>query len=198
MPFVVIAAILCGWVYLVVRRKRERAGNAPLRNAIEARVSFRTRLDRASVLGSGGFGGTRGVWIPLRGPKRLVVGTDAFMVSAPQALRDIVFTGYESSVALSQAPSRVADRDWIVITGRAGGRLVQLAITRDNLPEVWQALAGTGVTLLPTAGELEQPGKFAYGLGRVTGWRRVAVSLVLVALLIFGPALVLFIAHHLP
>jgi hypothetical protein len=199
MGFVVIAAILCGSVYLAVRRARERAGNAPLRNAIEARVSFRTRLDRASILGTGGFRGTRGVWVPLRGPKRLVVGTDAFMVCAPQALREIVFIGYESSIALSQAPSRVANRDWIIITtGQAGGRQIRLAITRDNLQEIWQALAGTGATLVPAAGELEQPGMFAYGLGRVTGWRRVAVSLVFVALLIFGPALVLFVARHLP
>jgi hypothetical protein len=85
------------------------------------------------------------MWISLRGPKRLVVGTDAFMVSAPQALRDYVFTGRESSIALSQAPSRLVNRDWIVITGQDRGRQVQLAITRDDLPELWQALARTGV-----------------------------------------------------
>ncbi len=74
----------------------------------------------------------------------MIVGTDAFMMSAPQALREFVFIGRESSIAFSQAPSRLVDRDWIVITGQAGGREIQLAITRDNLLEVWQALAGTG------------------------------------------------------
>jgi hypothetical protein len=44
-------------------------------------------------------------------------------------------------------PSRLVGRDWIVITGEAGGRQVQLAITRDNLLDVWQALAGTGAAL---------------------------------------------------
>lgn len=197
MEFVFAAAILSGFVYLSVRRNRERAGNAPVRNEIEARVSYRTRLDRASVLSTGGFGGTRGVWIPLRGPKHLVVGADSFMVSAPQALREIVFTGYETSIAISQAPTGVADRDWIVITGQAGGRPVRLAIARDDLPEIWNALASTGVTQLPMAAELQHPG-MAYGLGRVTGWRRVALAFMVVVFLIFGPALVLFIAHHLP
>lgn len=195
MEFVVTAAVLCVIAYLFVRRNRERAGGAPLRaggaplrNEIEARVSFRSPLYRASVLGTGGFGGTRGMWIPLRGPKRLIVGTDAFTVSAPQALREYVFTGRQSSIALSQAPSLLVNRDWIVITTQASGRQVRLAITRDNLPEVWQALAGTGVTLAPAAGELEQ---------RATGRRRVAVMFVLVVLFSFIPALVTFIAHHL-
>ena len=114
------------------------------------------------------------------------------MVSAPQALSEYVFMGRESSIALNQAPSRLGNRDWIVITGQAGGRQVRLAITRDNLPEVWQALAGTGVTLVTAAVELEQPGKLA-SLAGATGWRRV-VFLVLFA---FIPALVIFIAHHL-
>jgi hypothetical protein len=197
MEFVVTAAIPCVIVYLFVRRNRERDGNAPLRNEIEARVSFRTPLYGASVLGTGGFGGTRGMWIPLRGPKRLTVGTDAFMVSAPQSLREYVFTGCESSIALSQAPSRIVNRDWIVITRQAGDRQVRLAITRDNLPEVWQALAGTGVTLAPAAGELERVGKFASALGRVTGWRRVALGFGFVVIFPFIPALVVFIARHL-
>jgi hypothetical protein len=148
MGFVVLAAIVCGWVYLVIGRNRERAINAPLRGKIEGRVCFETTLDRVSKLGTGGLGGTRGAWIPVRGPKRLIVGTDAFMVSAPQALREFVFAGCESSIALTQMPSRLDDRDWIVITGQAGGRQVQLAITRDNLLDVWQALAGTGATLV--------------------------------------------------
>jgi hypothetical protein len=163
-------------------------------------VSFRTPLYRASVLGTGGFGGTRGMWIPLRGSKRLIVGTDAFMVSAGSPwvpLREYVFTGRESSIALSQAPSLLINRDWIVITRQAGGRQVRLAITRGNLPEVWQALAGTGVTLGSAAGELEQRGTFASALGRVTGWRRIAVLFVFAVLFAFIPALVTFIAHHL-
>ena len=84
LPQVLIPLLVIGGiVYLFTRWNRERAGNAPLRGEIEAQVCFETTLDRASILGTGGFGGTRGVWIPLRGPKRLIVGTDAFMVSAP-------------------------------------------------------------------------------------------------------------------
>ncbi len=89
--------------------------------------------------------GTRGLWIRLRGPKWLIVGTDAFMVSAPQALSEFVFRGSESSIAFGQA---VNPDDCIMITGQAGGRQVQLAITGGNLPDIWQALAGTGAAFV--------------------------------------------------
>jgi hypothetical protein len=145
MEFAFAAAVLCVIVVAYVRGNREPPSNGPLRTEIQARVCYETSLSRVRVLGTGGFGGTRGMWISLRGPKRLTVGTDAFMVSAAQALRDYVFSGRESSIALSQAPSRLVNRDWIVITGQNGGRQVHLAITRDNLPELWQALARTGV-----------------------------------------------------
>ncbi len=144
LPLLTPLVIIGGFMYLLMRRNRERSGNAPLRAEIEAHVCFESILYRASVLGKGGFGGTRGYWIALRGPKRLIVGNDAFMISAPQALRQFVFTGRESSIAFTQVPSRLVVRDWIVITGQAGGRQVQLAITQDNLMDAWQALAATG------------------------------------------------------
>lgn len=195
--FVVILAIPCVIVYLLARQHRERDGNAPLPIGIGERVSFRAPLHRAGVLGTGGVGGTRGMWIPLRGPKRLTVGTDAFMVSAPMAGRQFLFRGRDSSIALSQAPSRIVTRDWIVVTRQDGDRQLRLAITRDNLPEVWQALAGTGVTLTPAMGELEQAGYLASALGRVTGWRRVALGFGFVVIFACIPALVDFIARHL-
>jgi hypothetical protein len=214
--FVAILVIPGGILYLIVRRNRERDGNAPQRNEIDAQASFRVSLRRASVLGTGGLGGTRGIWIPLRGPKRLTVGTDGFVVSAPQALREFAFTGRYSSIAVSRVPSQLVSRDWIVITPRDGGR--RLAIMSDNLPEIWQALAGTGATpdeLEPagtgatpderepagigaTPDELEPAGNVASGLARITGWRRAALGLGCVVVLAFLPALVDLIAHHLP
>ena len=80
-----------------------------------------------------------------QGPKRLIVGTDAFMICAPQALREFVFRGHESSIAFGQA---VNPDDCLMITGQAGGRHVQLAITGNNLQGIWQALAGTGAALV--------------------------------------------------
>jgi hypothetical protein len=149
-PLLISLLIIGGWMYMFARRNRERTANAPLRAQIEAQVRFETSLYRASKLGTGGFGGTRGQWFPLRGPKRLVVGPDAFMVSAPQALREFVFTGRESSITWTRSPSRRVHRDWIVITGPADdGGQVKIAITQDNLPDIWQALAGTGAALLP-------------------------------------------------
>lgn len=146
LPEVLIPLVIIGGlVHMFMRQNRERAGNAPLRDEIAARVCFETTLDRASFLGTGGFGGTRGVWIRLRGPKRLIVGTDAFMVSSPQALSEFVFRGSESSIAFGQAWN---PDDCIMITGQAGGRQVQLAITGGNLPDIWQALAGTGAAFV--------------------------------------------------
>jgi hypothetical protein len=147
LPLLGVLAIIAGWVYMFRRQDRERARNAPLRAEIEAQVCFETTLYRASKLGTGGFRGTPGQWIPLRGPKRLTVGTGAFMISAPQALCEFVFAGRESSIAVTRAPSRLAERDWIVITGPAHGGQVQIAITQDNLPDIWRALAGTGAAL---------------------------------------------------
>jgi hypothetical protein len=147
-PLLIISCI----VYLFVRRSRERARNAPLRAGIEAQVCFEATLDRASVLGTGGFGGTRGVWIRLQGPKRLVVGTEAFMISAPQALREFIFVGTESSIAFGRA---VNPDDCIMITGEAGGRQIQLAITGKNLQGIWRALAATGVAVMLRVTNLE-------------------------------------------
>lgn len=190
--------IVGGFVSLFVRRNRERARNAPLRAGIEAQVRFKTRLHRVKFLGTGGWsGGTRGYWLTANGPAWLAVGTDAFMISLPQALHEYVFRGRETSMMVTQAPSGWDVRDWIVITGQIDGRQRHFAITRDNLPEVWQALAGTGVTVVPAPGEFEPLGKFAPPWARATGWRRVAVAFLTVVLFAFAPALVIFIAHHL-
>jgi hypothetical protein len=67
------------------------------------------------------------------------------MISAPQAFREFVFRGPESSIAFGQA---VHPDDCIMITGQAAGRQVQLAITGNNLQGIWQALAATGAALM--------------------------------------------------
>ncbi len=142
-------AVIALVAYSFIRQSRERTINAPLRGEIEARVCFETSLDHARKLGTGGFEGTRGMWIAKRRPNRLVVGTDAFMVCSPFG-RGYVFRGCESSIALSQEPSFIVNRDWIVITGQTGARQVRLAVTKkDSLPEIWQALAGAGAAPEP-------------------------------------------------
>jgi len=138
LPLLWALAIVAVIVYAFIRESRDRARNAPLRFDIEMRVCFSTALDHAMILGTGGF------WIALKGPKRLVVGTEAFMVVSSMGAA-YAFRGCESSITFSQAPSRVVNRDWIVITGQNGARQVQLAVTKKGrLPEIWQALAGTG------------------------------------------------------
>jgi hypothetical protein len=143
-PLVIIGVA----AYLLARRNRERTVNAPLRREIEARVLFQTPLARVSKLGTGRFDGTAGYWIQLRGPKRLVVGPDAFIISASQALREFVFTGPGSSIELARLRFGLSVRDCIIVTGNTGNGNVQLAIAQNNLPEIWHALAATGATIL--------------------------------------------------
>ena len=71
------------------------------------------------------------------------------MISVPQALREFVFSGRESSISLTQMRFGPVGRDWIVIRDLADGSQVQLAVTAPvNLMDAWQALAGTGAALM--------------------------------------------------
>ncbi len=72
-------------------------------------------------------------------------------------------------------------RDWIVITGEVGDRLVQLAISHDDLADVWQAVAETGAAVASTevpAGHLNRPPGRPVRSGRYS-LQRLAVPLVL-------------------
>jgi hypothetical protein len=154
---------------------------ASLRREVEAQVCFATALGRASVLRMSGITGTGSRWYPVRGPIQLTVGTSAFLVFAPQAVRQFAFRGSECSIAISQAPSRSFRSDWIVITGLSGGRPLQLAIAPGNLPEVWQALAAAGAAQLAGDASPSQLARLArprrYSLRRLAA----AVTILLVA-----------------
>jgi hypothetical protein len=108
---------------LIMRRNRERFTNAPLRDEIQARVCLSTPLDHVSILGTGGFGGTRGQWIRVKGPKRLETGADAFMISLPS--REFVFTGRlelnqfnESAPECEAAAPPDIGQGWVVVLVR--------------------------------------------------------------------------------
>jgi hypothetical protein len=139
------AGIAFGLLWLGTRiwLSRQRARNGQQRSEIETQPRYKTTLRHARLLMKNGLGGTR--WADLQGPRRLIVGTDAFIFSAPNALKEHVFNGSECSIAHSQQPSGFVHREWIVITGQADGRQIQLAISDDNLPEIWQALTEAGV-----------------------------------------------------
>ncbi len=137
--FLVLAVIVCVAAGLLIRRNRERARNAPLRSEINTQVRFETTLGLRHT-----FILRDGYWQTERGQGRLTVGTDAFIISAPQALREYAFSGCQTSITRTQMQFGPAGRDCIVITGPAGGRQIQLAIMPDNLPGTWNALAATG------------------------------------------------------
>jgi hypothetical protein len=139
------ASIALGVVWASTRiwLSRQRARNAERRSEIEAHACYEAALRHARLFMTGGLGGNR--WADVQGPRRLIVGADAFIFSAPNALREFVFSGPGCSIAHCQASSGFVDRDWIVITGQANSRQIQLAISDDNLPEIWQALTSAGV-----------------------------------------------------
>lgn len=134
-------------MFVLARRNRERARNALLRSEIEELARFETPLDRVMFLGTGDFRGEiRDWWISRKG--RLIVGSGAFVISVPWSVRDDVFTGSDSVIEFRHVPYRAAGRDLIIVTGQRGTRQVQVAIRRKGaLPEIWQALAGTGARI---------------------------------------------------
>ncbi len=145
-----IACILISLGLRVVLR-RQRPRTAALRNEIGAEVRFETNLGAVRVYKTNGnLWGAGRSWFSLRGPARLIVGADAFAIFAPKSFSEYAFRGRECSIFLSQAPSsQFRKRDWIVISGLGitppgtGGQ-AQLAISNDNLWEIWRALAAAG------------------------------------------------------
>jgi hypothetical protein len=125
---------------------RQRAKVAGLRSEIDAQVHLATTLKAARVyLITSSVRRDGHAWFSLRGPRRLIVGADACAFEAPSSLREYVCRGSDCSIAFSQAPSSAfVTRDWIIITGLATGRKVQLAISNDNLMDIFQALAAAG------------------------------------------------------
>ena len=123
-------------LFLFMRQNRERTANAPLRGEIQVGV-FRRRdliMPACSARADLGVPAARGS--ALRGPKRLIVGADAFMISCPRPSANMYLPDASHPSRFSQAPSRIVQRDWIIITGQVGGRQVQLAITKKaGLPK---------------------------------------------------------------
>jgi len=139
-----IAGVLL-WVGTRLWLNRQHARNSGLRAEIEAQMRFAATIDYARYNRVSTFGRNGRAWVSLGGG-RLIVGTGFFIFEAPNAFKEYVFRGSECSIAFSQEPSSVfVRRNWIVITGLARGRKVQLAISSDNLIDIWQALTGTGV-----------------------------------------------------
>ncbi len=151
----VVASVGIAWALISVGMRvvlhRQRANTASLRSEIAAEIRFEATLDAARwCKPNGNLWGSDRWWFPLRGPTQLIVGADAFVVSAPKEFSEFAFRGCECSISLSQAPSsRFRRRDWIIISGRGitplgSGRQAQLAISRANLWEIWRALAAAG------------------------------------------------------
>ncbi len=154
------ALLVCGVVGLtiiygriVLRRRRE----APLRREIRAQsITFRTELGHVKTMTS------RGWWTGPYGLIELIVRTDGFEVSSaipPVRVAlglEYYFRACDTTIEVSQLPSGVYKRDWIVIKGQQLDKEVQLAIAqKSSLHEAWNALARAGaVPIGPPPGDL--------------------------------------------
>jgi hypothetical protein len=147
-PAVVVSLLISAGMRAYLSRQRGRI--AALTSKTEAEPRFETTLNAARVAKPSTFAPDGRAWFSLRAPVQLMVGADAFIVSAPKAFQVYAFRGCECSISLSQAPSSpFAQRDWIVIMGLCKGpvgssRQARLAIAHDNIWEIWRALAATG------------------------------------------------------
>jgi hypothetical protein len=145
-----VAGILL-WAGMRLWLHRQRTRTAGLRSEVAAGVRFEVILDATRwYKTNGSLWGADRSWFSL-GPAQLMVGADAFVISAPKAFSEFAFKGCDCSISLSQSPSSpFRQRDWIVISGTGitplgSGRQAQLAISHDNLWDIWRALVAAGV-----------------------------------------------------
>jgi hypothetical protein len=122
-------------------RRRRTAGLG--REVEQQGISFRIRLDRVKVWGSG--------WTDLKGGMALIVRTDTFEVSCPTPLFRVIFAmeyhfrAAETTIEVSGSPSFIRKQAWIVVTGQHGGKRTELAIASEmHLYDAWVALARVG------------------------------------------------------
>ena len=142
--------VAAGFVFIYGRIWFRRHREAPLRREVRTRnVTFGTVLDRVKVSDSGGWP----KWVEVSAPMGLFVRGDAIEVSSSVApLRVVMGLEYylpaaETSIEMSRSPSRIRRKDWIVLTGRQGGKDIQVAITTTNhhaLLQAWNALFTAG------------------------------------------------------
>ena len=152
MQYVLLAAVAtsfavgCGVVWL--RRRRE----APLRLQIRSQeVTFRMTLSEVKVEQPGVWPR----WLALNSFMALFVRGDGIEISSTippvrvVAGMEYYFKANETFIGVSQAPSMVSKKNWIIVTGRHDGKEIKLAITNGiegQLYDTWNALAAPALS----------------------------------------------------
>ncbi len=156
MQYVVAAGLSFIYGRVWVRRRR----GTSLRREIRTRdITFRSHLDRVTVMEPGWLQPGSDFGAPISSPVELIVRGDAFEVSSALWLGRVVmgleycFRAHETSVELNRVVPRIYGRDTpprIVVRGWQAGRKIQLTIRQKNDPlEIWDALTRAGAVPSP-------------------------------------------------
>jgi hypothetical protein len=161
MQYVLAAAVVAGLSLIYGRFWLRRRRGAPLRREIRARgITFRSHLDRVTVMEPGWLQPDSDFGAPISSPVELIVRGGAFEVSSSLWLGRVVmgleycFRACETSVELNRVVPRIYGMDdtlpRIVVRGWQAGRKVQLTIGQKNDPlEIWDALTASGAVPSP-------------------------------------------------
>src|SRR5215470_17247709 len=155
MQYVMVAVVVTGFSLIYGRIWLRRHRETLLRREIRARdITFRTGLDRVTVIEPGWLQPGSDFEVPMSSPVELIVRGDSFEVSSAYSFGRVVmgmeyyFRARETSVELNRSIPRIYGADVpprIVVRGWQQGRKIQLTITQKQDPlEIWNALAAAG------------------------------------------------------
>jgi hypothetical protein len=145
MQYALLGVVVVGLAVAIAQTSLRHRRTAALRKEAKGQaIAFQIRLDHVRVMGSG--------WTDLKGEMVLIVRADAFEVSATTPLlgtifgMDYYFRAPDTTIEVSESPSFLKKRLWIVVSGKQGTSRTELAITSENhLYDAWAAFVRAGV-----------------------------------------------------
>jgi hypothetical protein len=144
MQYVLLGLVAGVFAVVLIQDRLGRRRSATLRHEVEQQgISFRMRLDRVKVMGSG--------WTDVKGGMALIVRADTFEVTCPTPLLRAIFAmeyyfrAAETTIEVSGSPSFIREHAWIVVTGQDGGKRTEIAMASEmHLYDAWVALVRAG------------------------------------------------------
>jgi len=161
LQYVFLGVVLSGMAVGAIRTWLIYRRTVPLRlEAMGQEITFRLRLDRVKVYGSG--------WTDLKGATALIVRADTFEVSAITVPcraffgMEYYFRARDTTIEMGELPlvSFILKKTWIIVRGLHGNRRIELALNSENyLYDAWVALVRAGAVPVgpPPAIPLSEP-----------------------------------------
>jgi hypothetical protein len=157
MQYVLAAAVVAGFAFIISRTWFTRHREAGLRREIRAKsITFRTSVDYIKVMGPGPLEQGREEIVPgFTNQLQLIARGDAFEISSAIPLVRAVlgveyyFRAHETTVELYRVVPRIYGSDSparIVVRGWQAGKQIQVVIVKKHdLQAAWDALVSAGV-----------------------------------------------------